>query len=210
MSTKSTSARKKPCASSETKRLAGKKCPSPETVLSVFENPDVSTATSNLVFRHLLRCRECRAALAFVCTSAAEQLERKRQQAAWRRFQAAVVRIARRNAAGAGEIDAIAAGGPAVLVLRSGVAKKEKHNWQADLTFPDADQPNEPLTLKVHGRAGNSVDAGTFVIFGLEIPIKGGVGHLSRTQLLENHHRGGVAFSWPDGSTIAGTPVLNA
>ena len=157
-----------------------------------------------------LRCREGRAALALVCTSAAEQLERKRQQAAWRRFQAAVVRIARRNAAGAGEIDAIAAGGPAVLVLRSGVAKKEKHNWQADLTFPDADQPNEPLTLKVHGRAGNSVDAGTFVIFGLEIPIKGGVGHLSRTQLLENHHRGGVAFRWPDGSTIAGTPVLNA
>ena len=107
-------------------------------------------------------------------------------------------------------MDAIAAGGAAVLVLRSGMARREEYNWQADLTFPDIDQPNVPLTVQVHGGRGNPVDTGTFVIFGLEIPIKGGIGHLSRIQLLENHHRGGVAFKWPDGRTIAGAPVLNA
>ena len=188
-------------------------CPSAEEILSVVENPGRSTPESVRVFSHLLSCRECRAALAFVGEAVAEQLDRKRADVAWMRFRALltkkIVQDAVRQMQGAEEIDAIAAAGPAVLALQSGYSGDKEHAWRADLTFPDMDQTDVPLTLNVYDCRGSLVDDGTFMIFGIDVPVKGGVGQLSRGQLLECYQRGGAAFKWTDGSIVRGAPVLN-
>lgn len=107
-------------------------------------------------------------------------------------------------------IDAIAAEAPAVLVLQSSVAENDIHFWRATMTFPDVDQPEAPLEIRVAGANGMPVSDGDFVIFGIEISIKNGAGRLARAQLAEFHHKGGSAFRWKDGRVTSGAPVLNA
>ena len=77
------------------------------------------------------------------------------------------------------------------------------------MTFPDVDQPEAPLEIRVDGASGMPVTDGEFIIFGIEIPIKNGAGQLTRTQLAEFHHKGGCTFRWKDGCVTSGAPVLN-
>ena len=130
-------------------KIAYNTCPSAEMILAAVEHSDVGCSNDGAVFQHLLQCRECRAALAFVCTSVAFELDRKRQQALWRQFRAKVSNgFMPRNNSPSGEcIDAIAAESPAVLVLQSSVAYNDVHFWRATMTFPDVDQATEPLEL---------------------------------------------------------------
>ena len=191
-------------------------CPSAEAILSALEHPGRSTPESERVFGHLLSCRECRAALAFVGEAVAEQLDRKRADAAWMRFRVLLTKKIMQDAARQirvdedEEIDAIAAAGPAVLAMQSGYSGNQEHAWRADLTFPDVDQAEMPLTLSVYDHKGIRIKSGTFMIFGIDVPIKGGTGQLARSQLLENYHKGGAAFKWTDGSIVRGAPILNA
>ena len=186
-------------------------CPSAETILAVVEHSEIGRSDASSVFQHLLNCRECRAALAFVCTSVAFEQDRKRQQALWRQFLAKMTNgfMLRNNSSPDECVDAIAAESPAVLVLQSSVAYDDIHFWRATMTFPDVDQPEAPLEICVVGANGKPVSDGDFIIFGIEIPIKNGAGQLTRTQLAEFHHKGGSAFRWQDGCVTSGAPVLN-
>jgi len=163
------------------------------------------------VFQHLLHCRECRAALAFVCISVAFEQDRKRQQALWRQFLAKMTNavMLRNNFPPDEYVDAIAAESPAVLVLQSSVADDDIHFWRATMTFPDVDQSEAPLEIRVVDARGMPVSDGDFIIFGIEISIKDGAGQLTRTQLAEFHHKGGAAFRWKDNCLVSGAPVLN-
>lgn len=151
--------------------------------------------------------------MAFVGEAVAEQLDRKRAAAAWMRFRVLLTKKIMQDAArqiqADGEIDAIAAAGPDVLALQSGYSGNQEHAWRADLTFPDVDQADMPLTLNVYDHQGCRVKSGTFMIFGIDVPIKGGTGQLARSQLLENYHKGGAAFKWTDGCIVRGAPILN-
>lgn len=77
------------------------------------------------------------------------------------------------------------------------------------MAFPDVDQPMAPLEIRVVGANGMPVSDGDFILFGIEISIKDGVGQLTRTQLAEFHHKGGSAFKWKDGCVTSGAPILN-
>ncbi len=151
--------------------------------------------------------------MAFVGEAVAEQLDRKRADAAWMRFRVfltkKIMQDAARQIQADEEIDAIAAAGPAVLALQSGYSGSQEHAWRADLTFPDMDQADMPLTLNVYDHKGILIKSGTFMIFGIDVPIRGGSGQLARSQLLENYHKGGAAFKWTDGCIVRGSPILN-
>lgn len=77
------------------------------------------------------------------------------------------------------------------------------------MTFPDVDQPDAPLTIRVDDAGETPIQEGTFIVFGIEIPLVNGRGLLLRSQLAECHHKGGAAFRWQDGSVVPGAPVLN-
>ena len=188
-------------------------CPSAETILAVVEHPGEGCSdAANAVLQHLLRCRECRAALKFVCTAVAFERDRKRQQALWRQFQAKMHDgFAPGSDCSDGEfLDAIAAEAPAVLTLQSSVEDADVHFWRATMTFPDVDQPEEPLAIRVDGADGAPIQNGSLIVFGIEVPIVNGAGQLTRVQLAECHQKGGAAFRWQDGSVVSGAPVLNA
>ena len=129
----------------------------------------------------------------------------------WRQFRAKVSKgLAFRYGCPDGECpDAFAAEASAALLLQSSVADDDSHFWRASLTFPDADQSEAPLTIQVGDARGVPVQGGTFIMFGIEIPIVDGGGQLTRTQLAECHHKGGSAFRWQDGCVVPGAPVLN-
>ncbi len=188
-------------------------CPSAETILAVVEHPNEGCSdVANAVIQHLLHCRECRAALTFVCTAGAFARERKRQQALWRQFRAKMHDgFASGSDVSDGEcLDAIAAEAPAVLILQSPVEDASAHFWRATMTFPDVDQLEEPLSIRVDDAKGRPIRNGMLILFGIEIPIANGAGQLTRAQLAECHHKGGAAFRWQDGNVVAGAPVLNA
>ena len=77
------------------------------------------------------------------------------------------------------------------------------------MTFPEVDQPEAPIEIRVESASRMPVSDGEFIIFGIEIPIKNGAGQLTRTQLAEFHHKGGSIFRWKDGCVTSGAPVLN-
>jgi len=188
-------------------------CPSPETILAAIEHPNGECSDdADAVFQHLLHCRECRAALKFVCTAVAFERDRKRQQALWRQFRAKLHDgFTSRSDYSDGEcFDAIAAEAPAVLILQSSVEDSDVHFWRVTMTFPDVDQTEEPLAIRVDDANETPIANGTFILFGIEIPIVNGAGCLTRTQLEKCHHKGGAAFRWQDGSVVSGAPVLNA
>jgi len=154
----------------------------------------------------------CRAALTFVCTSVEFELERRWQQAQWRLFLAKVSAwtVSQRSGRQGGECrDAIAAEASAELFIQSSVSKKDIHFWRASLTFPEADQLEAPLAIRVDDAKGRPVQDGVFILFGVEIPIIDGMGGLTRAQLAEFHEKGGSTFRWGDGSVVSGAPVLN-
>lgn len=147
----------------------------------------------------------------FVCTAVAFERDRKRQQTLWHQFR---VKMHDGFAPGSdcsdGEcFDAIAAEAPAALILQSSVENRDVHFWRATMTFPDVDQPEAPLAIRVDGANGTLIQNGMFILFGIEIPIVNGAGQLTRAQLAECHHKGGAAFRWPDGNVVSGAPVLN-
>ncbi|MBQ3097813.1 MAG: hypothetical protein IJC66_06615 [Kiritimatiellae bacterium] len=188
-------------------------CPSVETIHAAIEHPDAGCPdVAGTVFWHLLHCRECRAALTFVCTAVAFERDLKRQQALWRQFQARmpIGLVFRKDHFDGEGLDAIAAEAPAALVLRSSVTDADIHFWRATITFPDVDQPEAPLPIHIDGADRTPVQNGTFILFGIEIPIENGTGELTRAQLAECHYKGGAAFRWQDGSEVPGAPVLNA
>ena len=77
------------------------------------------------------------------------------------------------------------------------------------MTFPDVDQSEASLTIRVDDANGNPIPHGQFIIFGIEIPISDGMGQMTRTQFSDFHSKGGAAFRWQDGSMVSGAPVLN-
>ena len=186
-------------------------CPSAETILAAVEHPGEGCSDPANVVQHLLRCRECRAVLTFVCTAVAFELDRKRQQALWRRCRAKIHDgfVPRSDCTDGECFDAIAAETPAVLILQSSVEKRDVHFWRATMTFPDVDWTEAPLAIRVEGANGTPIQNGIFVLFGIEIPIVKGAGQLSRAQLAECHHKGGAVFKWQDGVAVSGAPVLN-
>ena len=187
-------------------------CPSAEAILAAIEHPvEECSDVINAVLQHLLSCRECRAALSFVCTAVAFDRDRKKQQAIWRQFRAKM-----HDGLASGSdcsdrecFDAIAAAAPAVLTLQSSVEDTDVHFWRATMTFPDIDQIEEPLSIRVDDASGVSIQNGTLILFGIEIPIVNGAGRLTRAQLAGCHHKGGAAFRWQDGDVVVGAPVLN-
>ena len=186
-------------------------CPPAETILAAVERPAAGDVGGATVFRHILRCRECRAAVAFVCAAVASERDRKRQQALWRGFRARISgRLVHWKMVANGEsIDAIAASSSAMLVFKSCVADDDAEFWRAKMIFPDIDSPDAPLEINVEGAAGKPIAQGSLVLFGIEIPIANGAGRLTRTQLAEFHQRGGVAFRRRGGRLVPGAPVLN-
>ncbi len=210
MSIKSTSGRKRQCASSATKTTHDM-CPAAETILAAVEHPDIGCPDADVAFHHLLHCRECRAALSFVCTAVAFERDRERQQALWHLFQVKASNVlAHRSGCSDGVcLDAIAAEVPAALILQSSVEDTDAHFWRATLTFSDVDQPEEVLEIRVFNANGILVQDGILTLFGIEIKIINGVGKLTRPQFSECYHKGGAAFRWHDGSVIYGAPVLN-
>ena len=186
-------------------------CPSAGMILAAVEHSNAGHSDADAVFRHLLHCRECRAALTFVCTAVAFERDWKKQQALWRQFRARVSKgraFGNKNSGDEG-LDAIAAEVPAALILQSSVADDDIHFWRATMTFPDVDQLEAPLAIRVDDMNGTPVQNGKFTIFGIEIPIANGSGCLTRAQLAECHHKGGAFFRWQDGCVISGAPVLN-
>ena len=185
-------------------------CPSAEATLAVVEHPGCSDA-ANTVLQHLLCCRECRAALAFVCTAVAFERDRERQQVLWRQFRTKIRDgFAPGSDCSDGEsFDAIAAEAPATLMLQSSVENTDVHFWRATMTFPDVDQPETPMAILVEGANGTPIQDGMLILFGLKIPLVNGEGQLTRAQLAACHHKGGAAFRWQDGNVVSGAPVLN-
>ena len=186
-------------------------CPSAEDILAVIEQPDAERMDADAIFEHLLHCRECRAALAFTCEAITVEQARRRQQALWRLFHAKMSRrlFDREYASGKGSIDAIAAEAPAVLIIQATVTDSDTRFWRATMTFPDVDQVDSPLEIRIEDSKGTPLQNGMFRIFGLEIPIVNGAGCLTRDQLAKCHHKGGASFAWQDGVSVPGAPVLN-
>lgn len=210
MSIKSISERKKQCESYAMKR--SEECPSTEDILAVMEQPWGKHQDGAVIFGHLLNCRECLESLRFTCEAVEEEQERKRWQAMWRQFHA---KAARRICSGENipceeRIDAIAAEATSALIIQAAVSNSDVHFWRATMAFPDVDQPDSPLTIRVEDAEGKPLPRGTFRIFGLEIPIANGTGYMTRDQLVRSHHKGGASFVWQDGALVPGTPILNA
>lgn len=185
-------------------------CPSAEDILAVIERPGMGCTDANAVFEHLLHCRKCRSALAFTCEAVTVEQERKRQQTLWRLFHAKVSsRLSPGYASSEECIDAIAAEAPATLIIQSMISDSDPHFWRATMTFPDVDQSDSSLEICIYDSKRNPLQNGTFRIFGLGIPIVNGVGYLTRDQLAKCHHKGGASFTWQDGASVPGAPVLN-
>ena len=181
-------------------------------MLAAIEHPNSGSADAAAVFCHLLSCRGCRAALAFVCTAVALEQDRERQQLSWRQFQAmASNALSPAECAADGEcIDAIAAEMPACLIFESEARRSGGLFWRATMTFPDIDQPDAPLTIRVNDAKGNPIQSGEFLLFGVKIPLVDGTGIMTRAQLAACHHKGGAAFRRQGGRLTYGAPVLNA
>lgn len=188
------------------------RCPSPESVLTLVEGRIPSAEESLPLLTHLARCPDCRSALSFVAVARHATTEKVTADSALLSAFRLLLRRARLcSGADAGGTDAFAAsadGGS--LFFRSTDGVPSSRAWEAEIRLPLPDAPAPSFDVRLCTSAGSESASGTFVLFGVSVPVRAGKASLPPDALSRATPSGGVAFVDSDGVATPGVPVLGA
>ena len=188
------------------------RCPSPESVLALVEGRLPAAEEGLPLLNHLARCPDCRSALSFAAAARRAATEKvPADSALLSAFRLLKRRVRLCSGVDAGGADAFAAsadGGS--LFFRSADGVPSSRVWEAEIRLPLPDVPAPSFDVRLRASAGNEPASGTFVLFGVSVPVQAGKAGLPPDALSRATPSGGVAFVDSDGVATPGVPVLGA